>query len=156
MHAKNSVARVNTLFNIFLIVLFVTKLAIFAKFAVMKRVLFILAFLISLLFKGGDVLPDVQNPLVSDVVSVCDSGENFCEPGTSAYSAETHNFTTSYRNSGQGRRVSSSIRSCTRIVKDGKIIDKFNFSTFRKHYIEFYSGMYSSVRYIYSIRHLLI
>ena len=149
-------ARVSNLFNIFVVILFVTKLTIFTKFAAMKRVLLILAFVLSFIFKGGEVVSDGQETPMSSVVSVCDTEENYSPAESGAYSAETHSYTTSFRSSGQGRRAPSSIRSCTRIIKDGKIIDRFNFSTFREHYKEFYSGMYSSVRYIYSIRHLLI
>ena len=55
-------ARVRNLFNIFVVILFVTKLTIFTKSAAMKRVLLILAFVLSFIFKGGDVVSDGQSP----------------------------------------------------------------------------------------------
>lgn len=121
----------------------------------MKRILLILAFVLAFLLKGSNAACDEQMPVSSGIVSVCDT-DTFSPASTSSYSAETQNYGTSFRNSGQGRRLPSSMRSAYRVLKDGKVIDKSFYSTFRELYIEFYSGIHSNVRYIYSIRHLLI
>lgn len=123
----------------------------------MKRALLILAFVLSFVFRGGDVSSDVRESGSPEIASFCATEGSFSPAESSNYSAENYSYSSSsFRSAGQGRRVTSSFRSSTRIIKEGKVIDRFNFSTFRELYDEFYSGIYSSVRYIYSIRHLLI
>ena len=75
---------------------------------------------------------------------------------TAGYSGENNSVTPSVRSTNSGRRIQPSGKAPSRVIKDGKVIDRHNFYTFQTDLKKFSSGIHSSIRYIYSICQLLI
>lgn len=75
---------------------------------------------------------------------------------TAGYSGESNSVSPSVRLTSSGRRVQASGKAPFRIIKDGKVIDRYNFYTFQTDLKRFSSGIHSAHRFIYSICRLLI
>ena len=75
---------------------------------------------------------------------------------TSGCSGENNNVTPSVRSTNSGRRVQPSVKDPSRVIRDGKVIDRHNFHTFQTDLKRFPSGIHSTDRYIHSLCQLLI
>lgn len=133
----------------------------------MKGILLIFSLFLSCLFSGSGQIDDVRTgDTVSLVVEAAesDAAENSTDFNdlaimpvrTASYSGDGNSFAPSVRSNNTGRRVQSSSRSTFRVIKDGKVIDRHNFCTFRATLLQFPSGIHAADRYIYSICNLLI
>ena len=75
---------------------------------------------------------------------------------TAGYTGENNSVTSSVRSTNSGRRVQPSDKAPFRVIKDGKVIDRHNFYSFRTDLKQFSSGIHSTNRYIHSLCQLLI
>ncbi len=75
---------------------------------------------------------------------------------TAGYSGEDNVVFPSVRTGNQGRRVQPSGKAPFRVIKDGKVIDRHNFQTYRTDLKRFSSGPHSTDRYIHTLCQLLI
>ncbi len=133
----------------------------------MKRILFILSFLLPLLLhcqsaSGGDVNISVEAVLS---ISVGPNSSQDCQDIEHAYFSLAENAVLSHqdntsspniRSVKSGRRIQSSSKSSTRIIKAGKVLDRQYFFTFQANLLQFTTGIFSSRRYIYTICQMLI
>lgn len=132
-----------------------------------KQALLILSFLLSWLFgfdsryenlsasNPDDVI--VEAPSESRAVDYTDYN-SLCLTSTrgASFSGEDSTFTPSVRTVISSKRVQSSTKSNSRIVKSGKVVDKQNSVYFLRILLNRPSGTFCLDRYIYTIRHLLI
>ena len=78
-------------------------------------------------------------------------------PAQSArFSGEESSVTPSVRSNSSGRRIQVLQKFPFRIIKAGKIIDRYHFLVFQIEVHQFQSGIHSTSRYIHSICRLLI
>ena len=75
---------------------------------------------------------------------------------TVSCSGDGNDFAPSFRSVNSLRRLQPSFKSAFCVIKDGKLIDRNNFYTFRTVLLRFQSGIRSNSRYIHSICQLLI
>lgn len=139
----------------------------------MKRFLFILSFILAYLFCSSSLNP-ADKASQSNLLCPANTGhssidrtacgarnygfnlQGILSSSASGYSEESHNFSPSVRNTGNGRRVQSSSRSTFRMVKAGKLIDTQSIYTFQSALKLFSSGIHSNARFILSICNLRI
>ena len=75
---------------------------------------------------------------------------------TASYSGDGNGFAPSFRSTSSGRRVQPTTKFNSRVIKNGKVIDRHNFYTFQTELKQFSSGIHSTNRYIHSLCQLLI
>ncbi len=129
-------------------------------------VLILSVFLSSLFCDGNAQSEDCQCGFVGTVVESKGQDRNNNNPDcksfgilpshTAGYSGENNSVTPSVRSTNSGRRVSSLGKAPFRVIKDGKVIDRYNFYTFQTDLKQFSSGIHSTNRYIHSLCQLLI
>lgn len=133
----------------------------------MKRILFILSFLLPLLLhcqtaSGREVNLSAKSVLC---LSIDQNNSQDCSDIGHAFFSLVENAVLSHqdntsspnvRSVKSGRRIQSSSKSSTRIIKAGKVLDRQYFFTFQANLLQFQTGIFSSRRYIYSICQMLI
>lgn len=133
----------------------------------MKFVILILSFLLSWLNNGSGSSFNEKDICSDDILIEAASQEMPADAEdyntlclTSArgmsFSGEDHTSTPTVRSLGSSRRAQSSTSSSSRIIKDGKVVDRQNFNSFLQTFYGRPSGRFCFDRYIYSIRCLLI
>ncbi|MGM9750111.1 MAG: hypothetical protein ACI3ZH_03740 [Candidatus Cryptobacteroides sp.] len=76
---------------------------------------------------------------------------------TAGYAGENNSVTSSVRSANSGnRRVQPSAKTSFLFIRNGKVIGRHNYQTFRTALKQFPSGMHSAKRYIHSLCQLLI
>lgn len=76
---------------------------------------------------------------------------------TAGYAGENNSVTSSVRSANSGnRRVQPSAKTSFLFIRNGKVIGRHNYQTFRTALKQFPSGMHSEKRYIHSLCQLLI
>ncbi len=134
----------------------------------MKLLLIIIGLILSCNFSDRSSVDEKVHDIAQATVIGADNQDNdtrdydsksFCllPSRTAGYSGENNNSVTpSVRSTNSGRRVQSFGKAPFRVIKDGKVIDRYNFYTFQTELKQFSSGIHSTNRYIHSLCQLLI
>lgn len=133
----------------------------------MKLILFIIGTILSCISSNRmSVYEKIQDVSQSSIVRSenqntgtrdCDSKSFGILPSSSfGYSGENNNISPSVRSTNSGRQVQHSFKSPSRIIKDGKVIDKHSFNTYITDLKQFQSGIHSTGLYVHFLCKLLI
>ena len=117
----------------------------------MKQLLLILSFFLSCLFSDGRISDAEQCAKFSSTIV-----ETTKQNQSARFSGENTNVTPSVRSTSSSRRTQVSQKYPFRIVKAGKVIDRYNFYIFLTELLQFHTGVHSTRRYIHTICCLLI
>lgn len=133
----------------------------------MKFVLLILSLLLSWFSGDGSGAVEEENLYGSETVVQAQAGDRsrdyteynticLCSARGARFSSEDNTFSPAPRTTNAGKRTNQTVKSSTRIVKSGKVIDRQNSNRYMASILENPSGMRTVHRYIYSICTLLI
>ena len=133
----------------------------------MKHILIIICLILSCNFSGRSSIDEKVRGIVQGAVIGADKQDTgtrdydcksfgILPTRTAGYTGENNSVTSSVRSTNSGRRIQPSGKAPFRVIKDGKIIDRHNFYTFRTNLKQFSSGIHSTNRYIHFFCQLLI